>query len=99
MWKGETFYVGEDSVQAKTYGDMDPSESELIDALQQAQNTSGDTGFTTVELAGVLGWRRLRVREELMSLKGRGLLRVSQGWRENLAGRMTRVPVYRLVIE
>ena len=96
---GEKFHVGEDPVQTETYSNMDPSESELIDALQQAQEVSGDTGFTTGELADALGWRRLRVREELMNLKGRGLLRVSQGWRENLAGRMTRVPVYRLVIE
>ena len=95
----EEFHVGEGPIQTEADRNMDPSESELIDALQQAQNLAGDAGLTTGELSAMLGWRPLRVREELLNLKRRKLLCVSRGWRENLAGRMTRVPIYRLVIE
>ena len=57
---------------------------------------NSDGYATTMELASALGWRPLKIREELLELKARDLLEVASGWRENLAGRRTRVPVYRL---
>ena len=80
---------------------MDPSESELIQALRDAQNLAGNAdGYaTTMELGEALGWPVKRIREELGALKRRGLLQASRGWRERLDGRMTQVPVYRLVTE
>ena len=92
-------YVAASAVSPTSHADLDPSDSELVAALRQAQDGAGGAdGFaTTLELADALGWNRNRIREELGTLKRRGLLSVSQGKRETLSGLMTRVPVYRLV--
>ena len=94
-------FVEGDKIRTAPSTHLDPSESELVAALRQAQDGAGNAdGFaTTAELADALGWNRKRIREELGTLKRRGLLRVSQGKRENLAGRQTTVPVYRLVVK
>ena len=97
----ERVHVEKTDIQAEADENLDPTESELILALQRTRDLEGSSdGYaTTMELAAALGWRPLKVREQLLELKARDLLEVASDWRENLAGRRTRVPVYRLRVD
>lgn len=78
------------------------SEQVTIDHLlaewDKIRETAGrdDKGYTTGEIAGALGWHRLKVNAMIQRLKEEGRLCV--GWRtvERIDGRSTLVPVYRV---
>ncbi|HEX6940224.1 MAG TPA: hypothetical protein VF158_12490 [Longimicrobiales bacterium] len=77
---------------------VDPTESQLLDALRQAFASDGTAdGFTTTELADQLGWHTAKVRAALHRLRKDGLVEPVRVIRENLAGGVQPVPGYRLV--
>ena len=76
------------------------TEGQLLEALRAAQLTAAEDGQdgarTSAELREDLGWSKERVIVALKALKKAGQLDVVKVPREDLAGRVLRIPAYRL---
>ena len=74
------------------------TEAELLQALESALATDDNPegALTTGELSELTGWHLHTVRKALKALKVAGCLRTVKVCREDLAGRYTKVPAYRL---
>jgi hypothetical protein len=57
----------------------------------------GDEGMSAMEIAHAIGRSTGFTIKRLGDLKRAGKLVVGESWRENLAGRTIRIPVYRIV--
>ena len=77
------------------------TEAELLQALENAlvADDNPEGALTTGELSELTGWHLHTVRKALKALKAlkvAGCLRTVKVYREDLAGRYTKVPAYRL---
>ena len=74
------------------------TEAELLQALENAlvADDNPEGALTTMELTDLTGWHLHTVRKALRTLKSAGCLGVVKVYREDLAGRYTKVPAYRL---
>lgn len=78
---------------------MNITMSEVLQELEAVVSKARTKdGFNTVqEMMDVSGWGMGKVRKTLMALKKQGRLEVSKADRENLAGKLNAVNVYRIL--
>lgn len=84
---------------AEIVGDLGIDAVELVAALEQAlarQDGDDDGALTVRDLVQETGWTRTAILRGMRSLKEAGALEVIKVFREDLSGRVTRVPAYRL---
>lgn len=78
---------------------MNITMAEVLQELETAVRSRGtkDGYHTVLEIMEMAGWGQNRVRQTLMAAKKEGRLSVSTADRENLAGRMNPVTVYKIL--
>jgi len=87
------------TIQADSEEGLDISENELIRALAEAQPVIDENreGFLTArEMVQALDWSAWRVKAHLHELHDQGQLETRKVQYQDIAGRVTRVPAYRL---
>jgi Fic family protein len=96
---GRALHLVGQAVQADAEGSLDITENELIQALAEAVlhiDEDRDGFLTAREMIRALGWAENRVKSQLRELHEQGLLESRKVPYRDIAGRITRVPAYRL---